>query len=131
MIAQALPWMVLLLGCALLARACRGLAADARGGFEISMGGAMLFSQRWLFGAAACAWGITALLGLPWWAGLLVFAALVVLKSGAYRIVHALFLGRSLPAPTPKSGGFSAFVERSKTLDAQGGNGDASRGPNL
>lgn len=126
MIAQALPWIALFLGFALLMQACRGLATDAQGGFEVTMGGAMLFSQLWLVGAAASAWGITALLGVSWWVGFVVFAAFFVLKGIAYRIIVAIFLGRSLPAPTATSVGFSALEKRAELLDEKRNNAEES-----
>lgn len=116
MTAADLPWLGLVLGIALLAWACRLLAADAREGFEVSMGGAMLFSNVWLLGAAACAWSAVALSGLPWWAGLLAFVVLYALKSVAYRIIVALFLGTAMPE-TPKQGGFADFAKRTENRD--------------
>lgn len=109
----------LVAGILVLAYACRMLMADARGGFEITMGGAMWFSQLWTLGAAACAWGISVLAGWPWWAGVLLFAGLFLVKSAVYRVIAVLFVGRSLPAP--KSGGFSEFVKRSEHRDNDGG----------
>src|SRR5690606_31150702 len=118
MSAADLPWLGLVAGIALLAWACRLLAADAREGFEVSMGGAMLFSSLWLLGAAACAWSGVVLSGLPWWAGLLAFVALYLLKSAAYRIIVALFLGTAMPE-APKQGGFADFVKRSESRDKE------------
>lgn len=109
-----LHWLALLGGLALLVHACRLLAADAREGFEVTMGGAMLFSHVWTLGAALCAWSATMLLDQPWWKGLLLFAALFLLKSVAYRIIVALYLGRELPPP--KTGGFKDFVRRSEQV---------------
>jgi len=112
MTAADLPWLALVAGVTLLAYACRLLAADARGGFEVSMGGAMFFSGVWMFGSAATAWGGTQLLNWPWWAGVIAFVVLMLLKSLAYRVIVALFLGTSMPPP--KSGGFGEFVKRSE-----------------
>ena len=116
MIADYLPWLALLAGIALLAHACRVLAADAREGYEVTMGGAMLYSHVWTLGAAACTYGATSLLGLPWWAGVIVFVALFLVKSVVYRVIVSLYLGTALP-DTPKSGGFNAFIERTKEID--------------
>ena len=116
MITDYLPWIVLLASVALLAHACRVLAADAREGYEVTMGGAMLYSHVWTLGAAACTYGATSLLGLPWWAGVIVFVALFLVKSVVYRIIVVLFLGTALP-DVPKPGGFKAFIERSKEID--------------
>jgi hypothetical protein len=116
MITDYLPWIVLLAGVALLAHACRVLAADAREGYEVTMGGAMLFSHVWVFGAAACAWSVTTLLEQPWWTGVIALVMLFLLKSVVYRIIVALFLGTALP-DAPKPGGFKAFIERSKEID--------------
>lgn len=115
MITDYLPWLALLAGIALCAHACRLLAADAREGYEVTMGGAMLYSHVWTLGAAACAWGVTALLAQPWWAGVILFVALFLVKSAVYRIIVALFLGTRLPE-TPKQGGFSAFSERARGI---------------
>lgn len=118
MTAADLPWLALVAGLALLAWACRLLAADARGGYEVTMGGAMLYSHVWTLGAAACAWGVTVLLDQPWWSGVILFIALFLVKSVVYRIIVALFLGTKMPE-APKQGGFSAFIERSKEIDDQ------------
>jgi len=112
MTAADLPWLALVAGVALLAYACRLLAADAKGGFEVSMGGAMFFSGVWMFGSAALAWSGTALLALPWWAGLIAFVALMLLKSLIYRVIVALYLGSAMPPP--QSGGFGEFVKRTE-----------------
>ncbi|MGA0025504.1 MAG: hypothetical protein ACO3F9_12785 [Burkholderiales bacterium] len=122
MTADDLPWLALVAGISLIAWACRLLAADARGGFEVTMGGAMLYSHVWTLGAAACAWGFTALLAQPWWAGLLLFVALFLVKSAAYRIIVALFLGTKMPE-TPKQGGYSAFSESAKEIEENRKNG--------
>jgi hypothetical protein len=118
MITDFLPWLALLAGIALFAHACRVLAADAREGFEVTMGGAMLFSHVWLLGAAACAYGATSLLGLPWWAGVIAFVALFLVKSVVYRVIVALFLGTKMPE-APKQGGFGAFVKRTENRDRE------------
>lgn len=111
-----LPWIGLLVGVLLLAHACRVLAADARNGVGVTMGGEMWFGQLWMLGAIACAWSTTSLLALPWWAGLITFALLFLLKSLALRIIVALFLATAMPE-APKPGGFNAFIERSKEID--------------
>lgn len=118
MITDYLPWPALLAGIALFAHACRVLAADAREGFEVTMGGAMLFSHVWVLGAAACAWSITALLDLPWWAGVIAFVVLFLVKSAVYRIIVALFIGTKMPE-TPKQGGFGAFIKRTENRDKE------------
>jgi len=116
MIADYLPWLALLAGIALLAHACRVLAADAREGYEVTMGGAMLYSQVWTLGAAACAWSITALLNLPWWTGVVAFVVLFLVKSAVYLVIVALFLGTKMPE-APKQNGFGAFIKRMENRD--------------
>lgn len=122
MTAADLPWLALVAGLALLAWACRLLALDAREGFEVTMGGAMLFSQVWMLGATSSAYGVVSLLNWPWWTGIIAFVALMMLKSFVCRIIVALFLGTAMKS-TPKQGGFEEFSKRSKEIEDSRKNG--------
>ena len=71
-----LPWIILLISIALFLYACYVLAADAKSGYDVTMGGAMFFSHLWLLGAAAGAAGLTMLFAIAWWWGIALFIAL-------------------------------------------------------
>lgn len=95
--------------------ACRRLIADARSGWEISMGGDMLFGNFWLF-AGGLAGGALAAAGYGWW---WVIVGLVIFHLDAQpvrRLIRALYLGADLPAPESKaeSGGFAAMDRKAQ-----------------
>lgn len=110
-----LPWLILLIAVALFAYACRVLAADAKSGYDVTMGGQMYFSHLWLFGAVAGAAALTMLFALAWWWGIAIFIALYLVKSAAYRVIVALYLGAAAP-PLPKDG-FKEFIRRTEGKD--------------
>lgn len=98
-----------------LIAACRTYIADARGGFEVSMGGEMLFSQRWLL-AGAMAGGALKLAGIGgWWA---VIAGIIVFVFASYpvrRLIKAMYLGADVPLESvSKPGGFAAMDRKAR-----------------
>ena len=110
-----LPWIVLSVSTLFLLYACCVLIEDAKGGYDITMGGANLFSSAWLAGAAGAAVGLTLLLDITWWWGIAAFVAIYLLKSVVYWIITALFLGAE--APPPPKGGFKEFIRKTERKD--------------
>ena len=118
---DALSWSLPLVALAFLFHACRTLAVDARAGYDVGMGAAGLFSGEWLLGSAAGAWGLALALGVEWYWGVAMFAALYALKSVAYRLIVATNLGKQAPPPMD---GFKDFMRRAQEIDAAKGDGD-------
>ncbi len=100
-----LPWLEL------IAYPFRLLTADARGGFKVSIGGAMFLSGVWMFGSTLLAWSGTALPALSWRAGLIAFVVLMLL---IHRFIVALYLGTAIPTKTPQEGSFGDLIKRTK-----------------
>lgn len=105
-----LPWLLLAAAPLFFAHAWSVLSADARGGYDVTMGGAGLFSGQWLLGSVAAAVGTALLPGTAWYWGVGLFVLLFLLKGIAYRVIVATNLGRD--APPPRRGGFKEFVRR-------------------
>jgi hypothetical protein len=118
-----LPWALLAVGAGLLVYACRVLADDARGGYDVTMGGAGLYSGSWLVGSALAAAAVTMLTTATWWLGLGLFVVIYVAKSPVYRVIVARFLGRNAP-PLPRNG-FKEFMRKTET-SAPPGRGEHS-----
>lgn len=95
-----------------LVNACRVLAADARSGAYVTMGGEMYFAQLWASGSLCGAAAAILLLEASW----LWFApgvvVLYVLSFPGRRIVVFFNLGRDAPPP-PKEG-FREFIRRTE-----------------
>jgi len=110
-----LPWIVLAVSLLVLAYACRVLIEDVKGGFDVTMGGANLFSTTWLLGAVGAATGLAQLPGIAWGWGVAVFVAIYALKGAAYCIITALYLGAD--APPPAKDGFREFMRKTGRKD--------------
>lgn len=112
------PYLILLLiSIALFAYAWHVLSADAREGYDISMGGAMYFSGIWLLASIAASFACVNLLGAAWWWGIVLCAGLLLVKSVIYRIIVALYLGIDAP-PLPKTG-FKEFIRKTEEIRSE------------
>jgi hypothetical protein len=107
-----LPWGMLVVALGLLFYAWRVLAADARSGYDVTMGGAMYFSSIWTLGSVLASIGLVMVAGLTWWWGLVFFVSLAVVKGLVYRVAVALNLGAEAP-PLPKNG-FKEFIRKTE-----------------
>lgn len=91
--------------------ACRALISDARGGWETSMGGEMLFGNLWLF-AGGLAGGAMVAAGFGWWWLIIGFVVFYLLAQPVRRVIKALYLGADLPEPPESRGGGFAAMDR-------------------
>jgi hypothetical protein len=113
-----LPWLLLAASSLGFVLAWRTLAADAREGLYVTMGGQMMYSHTWYLSAFLGAAGLATLPGVAWWWGLVLFVALVVLQWPVSRVVIALNLGRD--APPPPKDGFREFIRKTQKKDVDG-----------
>lgn len=106
------PWLSLLASLLLLLQACRVLIADARSGYEISMGADGLFSGHWLLAALAAAAALW-MWQVGWGWAMLLFVLLYAGKLPVRALIVALWLGRDLPANAAPAG-FKEFLRRAE-----------------
>ena len=90
---------LILAACLMVLRAAHSLAEAARGGFEVSTGGAMQFATTWMIAAIMATAGLIRLFDIGWWWGIPFFLALYIPKELAYRIVVARNLGANVSVP--------------------------------
>jgi hypothetical protein len=110
-------WVVLGLGLLLWAKAVRDLAADARGGSEVSLGAAMMFGQQWLLGTVLLTYAGGRLLdfGAAWLVAL--GGVLYVARGPVHRAVKQRCLGRDVTTGAPAGpGGMARLADAERRL---------------
>ncbi|MGE0484140.1 MAG: hypothetical protein AB7Q81_08360 [Gammaproteobacteria bacterium] len=111
-----MSWALLVLGLLVWAKAARDLVVDARGGAEVSLGGAMLFGHQWLAGSMLLGYAAVGLAGIPPAAGVALAIVLYLARGAVRHALESRQLGRDLPAAPAARAGLARLAEREREL---------------